>query len=193
MTGAEADMPRADQVRCGKRTGAVGRLRDATRSCHQQVDAAYSVFDLADRVDYGRFLLAHAQATGAAEASLSDDLELPPWRPRMPLLTDDLDRLGLVLPPALAFGPTQGGAWDWGVLYVLEGSRLGATIIVEQAGSHVPAEYLSSRHLAGEWRTLLQAIDRRGAIGGDGWIDAAVTGARACFGLYQSAARSMSS
>jgi heme oxygenase len=184
-------MPAIDQAQSSQREGAVARLRAATRPCHDAVDTAYSVFDLADRVHYGRFLLAHAEATGAAEASLAGSHDLTPWRPRMALLTDDLDRLGLALPPALAFGRAEVDAWRWGVLYVLEGSRLGATLLVKRAGSQVPSAYLSSRHLAGEWRSLLMAIDARGSAGGEAWIEAAIDGARNCFALYQSAARDM--
>ena len=185
------EMPSADPAHERHRLGTVNRLRAATRPCHDQVDAAYSRFDLADRRHYGRFLLAHAQATEAAEASLAGDAGLPVWRPRLPLLSDDLCQLGLAMPAALAFGPGQGEAWRWGVLYVLEGSRLGAAILVKRAGLQVPARYLSSRHLAGEWRTLLMAIDARGDAAGTSWIDVAITGASACFALYQGAAKGM--
>jgi heme oxygenase len=180
-----------DQLRSRRPDGAVARLRAATRSCHDHVDAAYSVFDLADRAHYGRFLRAHAQATGAAEASLIGHPELPPWRSRMPLLADDLDQLGLVLPAALMFEALDEEAWRWGVLYVLEGSRLGAGLLVKRAGSHVPVAYLSSRHLAGEWHGLIVAIDARAETGGSAWAKGAIAGARDCFALYQRATESL--
>ena len=177
------------QAPSGLRGGAVARLRDVTQPSHTLVDAAYSVFDLADRVQYGRFLQAHAQATGAAEASLIGAPDLPVWRSRMPMLTADLAGLGLGVPEALTFGPAMADAWRWGVLYVLEGSRLGSMVVVKRAGPNVPVSYLSSRHLAGEWRSLLMAIDARGNIGGATWTDAAIAGACGCFALYQAAAR----
>jgi heme oxygenase len=179
------------QAPSGLRGGAVARLRDVTQPSHTLVDAAYSVFDLADRVQYGRFLQAHAQATGAAEASLIGAPDLPVWRSRMPMLTADLAGLGLGVPEALTFGPAMADAWRWGVLYVLEGSRLGSMVVVKRAGPNVPVSYLSSRHLAGEWRSLLMAIDARGNIGGATWTDAAIAGACGCFALYQAAARDM--
>lgn len=173
------------------RDGAVARLRTATQPTHTLVDAAFSVFDLADRAHYGRFLQAHAQATGAAESSLIAAPELPPWRSRMPLLSADLEALALDVPEALSFAPAQADAWHWGVLYVLEGSRLGSTLVVKRAGPNVPTAYLSSRHLAGEWRSLLVAIDARGKVGGAAWTDAAIAGACDCFALYQGAASDM--
>jgi heme oxygenase len=184
-------MPPTDETRSRRPQGAIARLRAATRPCHDQVDTAYSVFDLADRVHYGRFLLAHAQATGAAEASLIGAPELPPWRSRMPLLADDLDQLGLALPTALTFEASDNEAWRWGVLYVLEGSRLGAGVLVKRAGSDVPVAYLSSRHLAGEWRGLIVAIDARAETGGSAWANCAIAGARDCFALYQRATESV--
>ncbi|MFZ4689576.1 MAG: biliverdin-producing heme oxygenase [Polymorphobacter sp.] len=180
-----------EQAETSLRDGAVTRLRTATQPSHAVVDAAFSVFDLADRRHYGRFLQAHARATGAAEACLIDVPTLPPWRSRLPQLTADLEGLGLGVPEALAFTPAEGDAWHWGVLYVLEGSRLGSALVVKRAGSNVPTAYLSSRHLAGEWRSLLMAIEARGDAGGAAWTDAAIAGARDCFALYQRAAMDM--
>lgn len=189
--GENANVLRTDQAKAKQRESAVARLRAETRLCHEAVDTAYSVFDLADRGHYGQFLLAHAQANGAAEASLAGYRELPNWRPRLPLLIDDLKRLGLALPPALTCEVVHDDAWRWGVLYVLEGSRLGASVLVKRAGLHVPTTYLSSRHLDGEWRSLVMAIDARGETGGANWTDGAIAGARDCFALYQSAAGGM--
>lgn len=186
--GHNADKPLTDPAQSSRRDGAVARLRIATQPSHAVVDAAFSIFDLADRGDYGRFLQAHARATGAAEASLKGVPALPPWRSRMPQLTADLEGLGLDVPEALAFRPAMGDAWYWGVLYVLEGSRLGSTLVVKRAGPHAPTAYLSSRHLAGEWRSLLMAIEARGDTGGATWTDAAIAGACECFALYRGAA-----
>ena len=109
----------------------------------------------------------------------------------MPMLADDLAGLGLGVPEALTVGPAVADAWRWGVLYVLEGSRLGSMLVVKRAGPNVPVSCLSPRHLAGEWRSLLMAIDARGNIGGATWTDAAIAGACGCFALYQAAARDM--
>jgi len=87
-----------DRAQTPQRDGTVARLRMATQPSHAVVDVAFSIFDLADRGHYGRFLQAHAQATGAAEASLIGKPELPPWRSRMPQLTADLEGLGLDVP-----------------------------------------------------------------------------------------------
>lgn len=195
MPSPSQDRPASGQLielpQPGHPVSAVGRLRDATRPYHDLVDAAFSGFDLADRAEYGRFLLAHAQATCAAEARLRDDPALPAWRPRAQLLADDLAQLGLAMPTPLEFELPADAAWRWGVLYVLEGSRLGASILVTRTASEAPSTFLSSRHLAGEWRTLLRAIDFRGGELGPAWIDAAIAGACACFDLYRRAATRM--
>lgn len=180
-----------EQPRTNHPTSAVRRLRDATRSYHDQVDAAFSGFDLADRDEYGRFLLAHVQATSAAEAGLCDDPTLPAWRGRTQLLADDLAQLGLAMPPPLEFKPPESASWRWGVLYVLEGSRLGGSILVTRTAPGSPNTFLSSRHQAGEWRTLLQAIDVVGSALGSVWIATAIAGACACFDLYRRAALRM--
>ncbi len=170
-------------------TSAVVRLRAATRPFHDLTDTEYSSFDLSDRRDYTAFLLAHARATRAAEAVLHDDETLPTWRPRAPLLADDLDKLGCAMPAPLAFEDSADEGWRWGVLYVLEGSRLGGAVLVSRADRDAPVAFLSARHAKGEWRTLLAAIDARGAVRGPAWIDGAIAGASACFQLYRRAAK----
>ncbi|UAJ12606.1 biliverdin-producing heme oxygenase [Glacieibacterium megasporae] len=174
----------------GLQDSAIGRLRDATSSFHVNVDKEYSRFDLADKTGYGRFLLAQTQATGAAEACLVLDQTLPAWRPRAPLLAEDLRLLGLTAPRLLRFAPQDRDGWLWGVLYVLEGSRLGGAVLVKRLSADVPSAFLSSRHRAGEWRTLVCSIDALGARQGQVWLDAAIEGARDCFNLHVRAAAS---
>ncbi|QYE33242.1 biliverdin-producing heme oxygenase (plasmid) [Polymorphobacter sp. PAMC 29334] len=176
--------------RPGEQGSAIGRLREATSSFHLKVDKEYSRFDLTDRTSYGRFLLAQTQATGAAEAGLVLDQTLPAWRPRAHLLAEDLKLLGLAVPRPLRFAQEDRDGWLWGVLYVLEGSRLGGAVLVKRLSADVPSAFLSSRHRTGEWRTLVCSIDSLGAREGQVWLDAAIEGARDCFDLHVRAAAS---
>lgn len=159
-------------------------LREQTRGAHDLVDAAYSRFDLSDPASYGRFLQAQARATSAAERALVGDAALPSWRSRMPLLERDLRSLNLRRPVPLDLVHAEREAWRWGVLYVVEGSRLGGAVLVERLYAGAPREFLAARHGAGEWRALLQGIERRGSREGSAWLELLVAGARACFELY---------
>ncbi len=120
---------------------AVAHLRQATRALHERVDAAFSRFDLADRGGYAGFLIAHAQATTAAERVLSGAENLPPWRPRTHLLVEDLDKLGSCAPAPMAFAAHEAEAWQWGVLYVLEGSRLGGSVLARRIYAGAPSAF----------------------------------------------------
>jgi heme oxygenase len=162
-------------------------LRALTRAAHDTVDASFSRFDLVDRDDYARFLLAHASATAAVEAVLVRDATLPPWRPRLSLLLDDLAGLGLAPPRPLAFDPGDTQAARLGALYVMEGSRLGGAVLAKRVFAGAPAAFLSARHDPGEWRAFLRTLDARGVEQPPEWHDAVAAGATACFALYATA------
>lgn len=117
------------------------RLR-TTRSFHDMVNATCNRIDLGKRSDYAQLLFAHARATCAAEAHLSSAPTLPAWRLRAPLLADDLAALGLALPAALVFDPPKTDGANWGILYVLEGSRLGGTGLLKHAPAGAPCAFL---------------------------------------------------
>jgi len=111
------------------------RLKAATAAAHERLDACMSRYDLGCRVDYGAFLQAQARAFIGVEAALDAacaDTYLPDWRERRrsDALRADLGLLGLDVPePALV--PTfREEAELLGAIYVLEGSRLGAAVLV---------------------------------------------------------------
>lgn len=163
-------------------------LRDTTRAAHERVDAAFARFDLTDRDSYAAMLVAHARALPVAEAAMAAAPTLPAWRPRTPLLAQDLHDLGQALPPKLPLTVLRGAAALAGLAYVIEGSRLGGVYLARQVGAGLPARYLSAAHGKGEWRALLAWLDRAGAEGGDAWIKQALAGAAAGFALFQQAA-----
>ncbi|WP_203309565.1 biliverdin-producing heme oxygenase [Sphingomonas beigongshangi] len=167
----------------------VATLRKATAADHDAVDAGFGVFRLDDATDYGLFLVAHAQALHVVETALAGDSTLPAWRPRAALLAADLAALGLAMPaPAPAIAPPDDPDGRWGALYVIEGSRLGGRVLAKTVPSALPTAYLAAVHEQGEWRTLLAAIDARGAASDDRARAAIIRGARQTFALFAAAA-----
>ncbi|MBB4155207.1 heme oxygenase [Sphingomonas jinjuensis] len=157
----------------------VQRLRADTAADHDRVDARYAGFELSDRRDYARFLIAHARALPAVEGALATRAGLPPFRERTSLLAADLADLGEPMPEPFDIGLAT-DAEAWGALYVIEGSRLGGAMLARRVPAALPSRYLAAKHLAGEWRALIQAIDMAP-------IDPveAVDAARRVFDLYR--------
>lgn len=169
-------------------------LRARTAGAHAEAEAAFSAFDLSQRPGYLAFLRAHAQAVPSLEATLlQQEWVTFPWRRRAGLLRRDL--ADLAADPAVVWpAPAQrrlrlDEAGCWGLLYVLEGSRLGGRVLVEQVGPGLPKRYLSDWHLPGEWRRFREAL-QKAAAGQDGlWLERALGGARLAFQRFQEAAQ----
>lgn len=153
------------------------------------MDAAYGRFDLADADGYRAFLTAHARALPAAEArmaALPFARDLPP---RTPLLAADLAALGQPMPAPLALD--DGGvdeAAAWGILYVVEGSRLGGALLARDVPPDRPVAYLSAAHAPGQWRAIRAAVDAAAAGRSTPWHDRMLTAAQHTFALYAAAA-----
>lgn len=114
-------------------------LRAATDAAHRRLDLGFAAHDLGRRDDYIRFLSAMRDPFAQIEAWLdgADAADLPPdWpaRRRSTVLQADLG--GLAIPaPEVAPTPlprTLSGAEAPGLLYVLEGSRLGGQVLLRQ-------------------------------------------------------------
>src|SRR4051812_20991638 len=75
-------------------------LRAATAADHATVDAAFGGFDLSDHDGYAAFLTAHARVLPAVEKALAEAGESG-FRPRTPLLVQDLIALGVGVPARL--------------------------------------------------------------------------------------------
>jgi heme oxygenase (biliverdin-IX-beta and delta-forming) len=162
-------------------------LRAATAADHEIVDSAFSAFDLSNPGDYGRFLRAHARALPSIETAVSG-MDLPvKLRPRSAMLAADLDMLGATDPGPSPFPAPGDQAEAFGMAYVIEGSRLGGSLIARTLPDGAPASYLSAGHLRGEWRAFLDAFDH--AAGDDGtWLDRATASAKQVFRHYAAAA-----
>ncbi|MFZ2996909.1 MAG: biliverdin-producing heme oxygenase [Sphingobium sp.] len=156
---------------------------------HDRVDALFSPHALDDKGDYRAFLIAHARALGALEPAAR------PAAPRLPLLERDLDALDTPMPAPMVLPENNmengGDGYRWGLLYALEGSRLGGAMLARRVGADLPKSYLSATHGKGDWIAFQTAMDVAGMEGGEGWLDAAVQGARAAFALFAGAAQAV--
>ncbi len=167
-------------------------LRAGTADLHADLDGRFSAVDFHDAASYARFLQAQAPALFALEAAISEAplaRALGDWerRRRAPILRADLQALGCALPPPARGAALEGDAL-LGALYVLEGSRLGARVLVRWArasrDAHVRGATAYLAHGEGEalWPSFLQFIARREREGLD--QGAVVAGARHAFGLF---------
>lgn len=157
-------------------------LREATMTSHERVDALFADFALDTPQDYAAFLSAHGRALSALEPAARPD------QIRMPLLAQDLAALDAPLPPPLPLDVQGSDGFRWGMLYALEGSRLGGAFLARRVGAGLPHAYLSAAHGKGEWLAFQRALDGAAAEGGEGWLEDAVQGALAAFALFATAA-----
>ena len=171
-------------------------LRHATSDQHARLDAQFGALDLTGRAGYRAFLEASAAALmpleDALEAAGVDDV-FPDWeqRSRRTAMLDDLARVGGTARPLKADLSLDAGA-VLGVMYVLEGSRLGARYLLKTvAKSSDPVVTSATRYLAHGadgrlWQSFLVMLERHAAALSD---DAgAIAGARQAFDLFEQAA-----
>ncbi len=166
-------------------------LRAATAGHHRRVDAAFSTAALGEAASYAAFLRAQAAAHLPVEDALAAGgiaAIVPDWaaRRRSGLLRDDLAALGCAVPVAAGTIRLDGAAALLGALYVLEGSRLGGTLLRRSVAPGLPARFLGGGDSAA-WRSLLALLDERlttDAARGD-----AIAAAGAVFDLFETAAR----
>lgn len=162
------------------------RLRAETGDAHERLDAALASYDLADPADYARFLAVHARALPALEGALAGRAPWPGWVPRWPALAADLAALGHAPPPPLPFDAPASDAEAWGMLYVIEGSKLGGAMLARRVGPNLPAAYLGKGHGPGEWRDFLAAMET--GVRSGRYASLAVAGANRAFTLFATAA-----
>jgi len=148
-------------------------LRGATDHLHRDLDRIAAGFNLGNATHYRRFLQANAATLIAIEHLLENagvERLLPDWRDRSrraAILADLTSLQSDVQPLALRrTAPTP--AEVFGILYVLEGSRLGARVqldhVLASTDEHVrnASSYLSHGH-PGEgsslWRSFLEHLE----------------------------------
>jgi len=176
------------------------KLREATAAAHDRVDAAFAGFDLTDRADYARFLMAHAEVVWPLEAALPGGRIVDDWeaRKRGDLLKEDLaflrpapaDRHPDALAP-LDSGLQQDEEGDIpaiaGALYVLEGSRLGGRFLARAVPPGFPRAYLEAHQGADKWQELLRRLDS--LLQEPAAFDAALATAQEAFAAFERSAR----
>lgn len=140
-------------------------LRELTRDAHDRVDALFSRFDLADRVQYGAFLSVQAAAFLPVEAALdaagaAELLADWPERLRGDALRADLAALGRPPPDRIAPPLYSDAPAIWGGMYVLEGSRLGGAMLHKTVSGHLPRRFMAPPPDRTLWPRFIQELER---------------------------------
>lgn len=144
-------------------------LRGATDHLHRDLDRIVEGFKLGDIAHYRRFLQASAATLIAIELLLENSgvaQLLPDWpdRTRRAPILADLHRLGSQVQPLALRRTAPTPAEMFGILYVLEGSRLGAQVLLERvlasddANLHDASSYLRAG-APDAWRTFLRQLE----------------------------------
>lgn len=171
------------------------RLRAATAKAHERLDAQLGALDLQSRAGYRQFLEANAEALLPLEQALvaaGVATIFPDWpqRARRSAILGDLARVGGTVRPLAQQARLDFGAM-LGTLYVLEGSRLGAAVLVkivaQSSDTIVATATAYLRHGAGErlWPRFLARLDELTITPHD--EARAIDGARAAFDLFAQA------
>jgi heme oxygenase len=141
------------------------KLRISTASAHARLDGLAAAFPLSTRDGYADFLAAHAAALIPIEQALAEadvNALLPDWpsRCRSGAVMRDLDILRAEL-RAIAVPPICGEAAIFGTLYVLEGSRLGARVILQNLDPRIAgaATHYLQHGDTRLWPTFLSALE----------------------------------
>lgn len=170
------------------------RLRQATKADHHRVDHHPALASLLspqlDMARYGAGLAALYPAIAGLERALTHTVGGDPGHYalilREPLLRHDIRRLGQTVPSAWAFTVPVNTYERVGMLYVLEGSRLGGHFIGRHAqrmlGEQVPCCFFTDMPLTPHaWAAFWHYAEV--ACPEHAWPDA-VRGARQAFGEF---------
>jgi heme oxygenase len=168
-------------------------LRAATADLHAEVDARFSIAFNGEADGYARFLAAMASAMVPLERALEAagiEEVLPDWteRRRASLLLDDLAALGGKPVQETPAPAANGEARQLGMVYVLEGSRLGGKLLLKRAlGSTDPTVRAATRYLShgtdrNLWTSFLQRLESSADVSRA--PAEAIAGARQAFALF---------
>lgn len=172
------------------------QLRAATHGAHQALDDAVSALDLTSWSGYAAFL----RMSAAVLLPLEDHLEaaeienlLPDWRQRRrtSAIEKDLATLGLEARRMTLPQLPSDEASLLGALYVLEGSRLGARLLMRRVSASSETRlqsatiYLSHGHECRLWQSFLDVLEAR--ITTKRELNQAAESARGTFALFAKA------
>ena len=148
-------------------------LKNETSAAHRELDESVDIDALSTLEGYKRFLLGHARAVIPLEVLLDRsgaERVCPDWseRRRGSALRSDLQTLGaegdfIALPPE----PVPDAAGDsparlLGIMYVLEGSRLGNRFLLKELESQncgFPLSYLRGGGARSSWSKFLELLE----------------------------------
>ncbi len=169
-------------------------LRDATASRHAELDQAMPLAHAAPTLQHYqehlallRSWLAPIEAWESGYADGPQDPALLPPAPHLPQIEADLAHptLPAAAPlPAAAWSGRDDAAYRWGVAYVIEGSRLGGTVLhrrhAERLAPH-PLRYLQADGVppGPRWQHFIRTL--RAQVRDSDAIAAACAGACAAF------------
>jgi heme oxygenase (biliverdin-IX-beta and delta-forming) len=175
------------------------RLREACAESHRGLDERLGILDLRLTHDYRTFLEISAAALLPLEAALvSAHVErlFPDWerRSRSRAIRADIARFGGIVRPLSA--PEELGLGGMlGTMYVLEGSRLGARMLLRRVAQSPHPEvreacaYLGHGAGSSLWQSFLAALEFHGGRLSDDRV--AVRAAQHAFDLFADAASSI--
>ncbi|GGP26072.1 biliverdin-producing heme oxygenase [Silvimonas amylolytica] len=171
-------------------------LRDATQPLHARLDQLLAAHAFDSSASYSHFLKAQAAALIPLELALEAagiEDELPDWpvRRRREALLGDLYTLDAALPalmPQPALAPDQS---RWGALYVLEGSRLGAAVLLRRLQTvadgrmQTASRYLSHGAGSSLWPDFVRQLESLSPV----QTNDVVAGAQHAFRVFIAAAQ----
>jgi heme oxygenase len=172
------------------------RLKQATTAAHRGLDAQLSGFELTRAHGYRRFL----EASAAALLPIEEALERAgvraifndwPSRSRRTVIAQDIRSLGGTVRSLPDIGPLNRNQVI-GTTYVLEGSRLGAKVLLKAMTASADSTIMGAtrylRHGAGLhlWRSFIDVLEREAFAPDD---EAEIfAGARQAFATFATAA-----
>ena len=175
----------------GNGTSLRDRLRRETADAHARVDGLFGSHDLSTETGYAAFLLAQSKAWETLRPILDADSLA-----RADALRADLRHLDLTVPAPLPDIDLPEGA-TLGHRYVLEGSRLGSTVLLRELNATSPelseraGAYLTESGRIEPWKQLSTGLqkDRNGRDKDQALIQDALF----VFGLFEKAWRATDS
>ena len=166
-------------------------LKRATRDVHDRLDQSLSTYRLDRRDDYVNFLQAQAGAFLPVERALTDGgaaALVPGWDKalRGALLAADLAALEIGDIPEVPAPSYNGQAELLGGIYVLEGSRMGAAVLLRDIPAEFPRAFLAARSPAGRWGAFIATLERK--LSSPVEIEQANESARRTFACFEQSA-----
>lgn len=176
------------------------QLRERTAAVHAELDELVGGFDSLEA--YRRYVVGTARFRLPIESQIQADAlpgQLSGWQPSLlsPLISADLDDLGIEAPPTGDVAAPR-NVHEWvGVLYVLEGSSLGARVLAKRAEAIGLGPAFGARHLFRQvkgaehgWQPFLIAMERVSSLDIDIAAGAAILTFESAINAFRDAQRS---